>query len=128
MLFLTACNTSSSSVNPTFTPLASVSPNFAPTSTITTPPTRRQASHATYTAMRASKGDGTFLVGVEIAVGIWASSPSRTESCFWARRKANGVIFESYFGPPTETTISIQPGDYEFETLGCGTWTFVSTR
>jgi len=78
----------------------------------------------TAAALTASRGDGIYLVGVDIALGEWQSTPGPGESCFWFRRKASGVILGSYYGAPG-SAMRIQPVDYEVEMTGCGTWTYL---
>jgi hypothetical protein len=71
-------------------------------------------------------GPGTWLVGPEIAPGLWQNSDS-SRGCSWAR-------LGSLDGTPSSTTasgatsasavvIEISAGDVAFHSWGCGTWT-----
>lgn len=69
-------------------------------------------------------GDGTFIVGTDIAFGTW-STPGG-ESCYWARLSGFGGTLNEIIAnalPPAAAVVTIAPGDAGFETSGCGTWT-----
>lgn len=71
------------------------------------------------------RGDGVFQVGVHIAHGAWRATPlAAGDRCFWARRKYDGIQLGSYYGQDAGV-IQIQPGDYEVEFVGCGTWEYL---
>lgn len=72
----------------------------------------------------APKRDGVYLVGVEIAAGEWRSLGIGGEVCWWVRRKYDGIIFDSYYGPPG-VSMRVEPFDYEVEMEGCGVWEYV---
>lgn len=69
-------------------------------------------------------GDGTYIVGADIAPGTW-SAPG-TGGCFWERLSGFGEDFEDIIdidiveGP---VTVTIAPGDAGFSSSGCGQWT-----
>ena len=86
-------------------------------------------------------GDGTYIVGMDIAPGRYrASDPSA--SCFWLRLSDFRLFFWGYsgYGPrdirstvgdvwgttvlggDISTVVDIQPGDAGFYSEGCGTW------
>lgn len=71
--------------------------------------------------------DGTYLVGTEIAVGLWRSLSSEQRFCYWARRKYDGILLGSYYGLPG-TEMRIYEIDYEVELDGCGTWIFMGAN
>jgi len=73
--------------------------------------------------LTAPKGDGAYLVGVEIAPGLWRSEAGQEEGCYWVRRKYDGIIQEQYLGP-SGVTVQVRPDDYEIEFSGCGTWEY----
>lgn len=76
-------------------------------------------------------GDGTYLVGSEIAPGrYYAGSP--TESCYWTRLSSFGG--DTYFGYDLSpdiigygrlTIVDIVETDVSFRTSGCGIWSDV---
>ena len=80
-------------------------------------------------------GDGTYLVGPEVAPGRYRTSPV-TESCSWLRwsgftgeaisdgDSGFGVDI-SYYGGVSEGTaiVDIEAGDAGFTSIGCGEWT-----
>jgi hypothetical protein len=68
--------------------------------------------------------DGVYLVGVDIAPGLWRSTATGQDFCYWARRKYDGVILASYYGLPGGE-MSVDANDYEVELDGCGTWIYV---
>lgn len=72
-------------------------------------------------------GDGIYLVGVDIAPGLWRSISSESGFCYWARRKYDGIILSSYYGLP-ETELLIRVSDYEVELDGCGVWVYMGPR
>ena len=73
-------------------------------------------------------GDGTYLVGVDIAPGTWRNDDS-SGGCYWARLNGfSGTLDEieanAFTYDPQIVTIS--SGDEGFFTEGCGTWTKVN--
>ena len=71
--------------------------------------------------------DGTYLVGAEIAVGLWRSLSNEQRFCYWARRKYDGILLGSYYGL-SGTDLRIYESDYEVELDGCGTWIFMGAN
>lgn len=69
-------------------------------------------------------GDGTYIVGVDIAPGTWrASGASR---CYWARLNGFGGtrnIIANDNPAGATAVVTIAAGDKGFETARCGTWT-----
>ena len=91
----------------------------------------RESAIATSEAIAASNtvtGDGTFIVGQEIAPGTWRSQGSvrPPASCYWERLSSfdaatgNIIANENSKGP---TIATIAPTDVAFKTNRCGTWT-----
>lgn len=68
--------------------------------------------------------DGIYQVGVQIATGTWRSVASTSDSCYWVRRKYDGIVLEDYLGPPGGE-IQILDGDFEVEFNGCGIWEYL---
>ncbi|KAA3648318.1 MAG: hypothetical protein DWQ07_04815 [Chloroflexi bacterium] len=103
--------------------------NATPTATEEIPPTPEDTATPGDTATpepdpTGVKGDGVFMVGFDIALGEWRSEDGAGLSCYWVRRKYDGVILGSYFGQQG-TTMRIEDVDYEVEMEGCGDWTYV---
>ena len=70
-------------------------------------------------------GDGTFLVGSEVAPGRYRTT-SASDSCFWKRLGGfgggdDGDIPSGSWGGDT-TIVDIAPTDLGFASHGCGTW------
>jgi hypothetical protein len=71
--------------------------------------------------------DGIYIVGAEIAPGIWHSISTDQNFCYWARRKYDGIILASYIGLPG-IDIRILETDYEVELDGCGMWIYLGSN
>ena len=69
-------------------------------------------------------GDGIYIVGAQIAPGVWRSQSSDQRFCYWARRKYDGVVLNSYYGLPG-IEMRVQASDYEIEFDGCGMWVYM---
>lgn len=69
-------------------------------------------------------GDGTYIVGVDIAPGTWRAQP--TSSCYWARLAGfSGDLADVLANDNTSgsTIVTIAPTDKGFASTRCGTWT-----
>jgi hypothetical protein len=70
-------------------------------------------------------GDGIYIVGVDIAPGLWRNSDS-SDGCYWARLSGFGgtldEIIANEFSEAIQT-VRIVSTDRGFETEGCGVWT-----
>lgn len=104
----------------TLTPLPTYTP--VPTATQTVPPA--QTTQTAIAGLTAPKGDGVYLVGVDIQLGTWQSSGGDGEDCYWVRRKYDAIALQEYSGPPG-VSVTLQAVDYEVEFRGCGTWEYV---
>jgi hypothetical protein len=68
-------------------------------------------------------GDGTFIVGLDIAPGTYESSGG--ESCYWIRlsaftgRRIDEIELGGWASP---STVTIKPGDEGFMSEHCGAW------
>jgi len=83
-------------------------------------------------------GNGDFLIGYEVAPGVYRPSPSGTV-CSWARMNTfHGHWFDKTFAPglipddriawgtaTNADTVTIASTDYGFSSTGCGQWTRV---
>ena len=65
-------------------------------------------------------GDGTWLVGTEIAPGRYRASMA--DSCFWYRWERRFDGFGGYRDAGLRTIVDIAPDDVGFVSLGCGVW------
>lgn len=107
-------------------PSATLTPG--PTSTPSLTPLPPFAATGTAEAiLTGPHGDGVYLVGSTIAAGVWRSFPEQERFCYWARRKYDGVVLGSHYGPPGGE-ILIRDTDYEVEFDGCGVWVYMGPR
>jgi len=122
-------------VTPTSTPTPLYTPTITPKPTNTTTPTKTpiptKTPNATQTAqaqaaakLRADKGDGFYLVNVDIAPGIWRSTGTG-DMCYWAVTTKTGKILDNHFGMAGGTAY-IPPSGFQVEFHGCGKWVFLS--
>ena len=115
-------------ITPTITQTPTItltpSPTFTPTPTVTQTVPPPQGTQTAIAGLTAPKGDGVYLVGVDIQIGTWQSNGEDGENCYWVRRKYDAIALDEYSGPPG-VSITIQSVDYEVEFRGCGTWEYV---
>lgn len=71
--------------------------------------------------MKAPKGRGSYLVGVEMAPGIWRSSGTE-DTCYLKLNSLAGEL-EDIVGDPPGSTFSVPVGDYIVIISGCE-WMF----
>jgi hypothetical protein len=104
-------------VTPTFTS----TPMHTPTDTGTptnTPNATQTAEAVLYAKLHGDKGNGFYLVNVDIAPGIWRSTGT-TDDCYWAVTAANGDIIDNHFGMSGGTAYIPQSGfQVQFEDCG----------
>ena len=83
----------------------------------------RDISPITSSPTAPFKGDGTYLVGVDIAPGTWRSSSS--DSCYWARLSgfSGAGVRQILANNNGVGVVTILPTDKGFDTSRCGTWT-----
>lgn len=93
-------------IPPTATPLLTSTPTRPPTATTRptvtpsptyTPDATLEAIAEEILARRASRGDGFYLVGVDISPGTWRSE-SGYDQCYWERNNRQGDILGNHFG------------------------------
>lgn len=104
-------------ITPTFTPTPKFTPTITLTPTITSSPTK------TPDPLKAPKKDGFYLVGVDIAPGVWRSDGSG-DSCYWEVSASDGDILANHFGMSGGTAY-IAPNAFQVRFEDCGTWTFI---
>lgn len=133
-----AALTPSATATQTFTPapFATATQTFTPAPTHTPDLTKTAdaeilATNAALTetavadaALTASRGSGFYLVGVDIAPGIWRSTAG-LDSCYWARYDKNQNILGNDFGQ-SGGAVTIRATDFQVEFDDCGTWGYIS--
>jgi hypothetical protein len=78
---------------------------------------------AVTTSPEAPFGDGTYIVGVDVAAGTWRSAGG--ETCYWSRLAGFGGELGDILAndlPDGPTVVTIAPSDVGFTTSGCGEW------
>lgn len=102
-------------------PAPAAAPAPATTRTVTVTRTVTPAPLATV------PGEGTYLVGVDMAPGVWRAAATTADSCYWARLSSTdtGDIIDNNntSGP---VVLTIRKTDVAFETSGCAEWRRVS--
>lgn len=105
------------------TPTLSPTPIYTPTETHT--PTATLKPTATPDPLKSSRRGGFYLVGVDIAPGVWRND-GNTDSCYWATTSKTGKIIDNHFGMGGGTAyISSIAYQVEFDE-DCGYWTWLS--
>jgi hypothetical protein len=74
----------------------------------------------------APKKDGFYVVGLDIAPGVWKST-GQGARCYWARQSVNQDLLDNDLGF-AGGAVTIRPEDFEFYTSGCGTWAMLDTN
>ncbi len=80
--------------------------------------------------MRSTFGDGTWIVGRDIAPGVYvAASPS--DSAYWERLanfsgEDDGILANGFTSGSGQLVVEIRDGDVGFRTEDCGTWTLLA--
>lgn len=109
-----------------------VSPATAPETT-TVPPETTTAVEATTTTATTSTtvpeseaafGDGTWLVGDDIAPGVYQTQ-SEVSFCYWERLSGLGGSFDEIIANANvsgQGIVEIKSGDEAFSARGCGDW------
>jgi len=73
--------------------------------------------------LRSTFGDGTWVVGKQIAAGTYHAAGGG--DCYWARERdlsggTSAILANDT--PSGPVTVTILPTDVGFQTQGCGTW------
>ena len=115
--------TLTSTQTPLYTPTITNTPTNTFTPTMT--PNKTQTAEALLIAkLRENKGNGFYLVNVDIAPGVWRSTGTN-DDCYWALTAANGDIIDNHFGMAGGTAYIPTTG-YQVEFNDCGTWEYLS--
>jgi hypothetical protein len=115
-------------INPRFTPTPKNTPTITPTPSNTplptaTPNVAQTATAQAWEQLTRNKGDGFYLVNVDIAPGLWRSL-GNGDSCYWATTTRTGDIIDNHFGMAGGTAYI---GSYAFQVEfdGCGPWEYL---
>lgn len=100
---------------------ATETPKYTPT--ITLIPTQTQIPTATLSPLEKSRGSGFYLVGVDIAPGVWRSTPG-IDNCYWKVSTKTGGIIKNHFGM-SGGTCYISASAYMVEFDDCGMWEYL---
>ena len=110
---------------PTTTPVIKIvtatstsTPVYTPTETL--PPTATPTIIPTADLLKQPKGDGFYIVGVEIAPGVWDSNGTGN-SCYWEVSTATGDIINNHFGLAGGTAY-VPATAFQVRFSDCGTW------
>ena len=112
--------------NPTYTPVIitatyTSTPKYTPTITLT--PTNTATPTNTQDVTKKNKTDGFYLVGSEIAPGVWRSSGSQ-DDCYWEITTSTGDIINNHFGM-AGGTMYVPSSGFQVMLEDCGTWTYI---
>jgi len=115
-------------ITATFPP-NTATPEFTPTITDTPgPPTATVDVSALATKqaeakLKGERGDGFYLVNVDIAPGVWRNDGSAAD-CYWSVNTATGDIINNHFGQAGGTAF-IPVDAFQVQFKGCGSWTWL---
>lgn len=113
--------TATSEQTVTATRTVTAKPKPAPTRTVTVtakPKLKHRDGGSTGTI-----GDGTYVVGSEIAIGNYKSSGGASDLCYADTETESGDILDQQVSQGAPVVIRITSQAYTFESDGCGTWT-----
>lgn len=113
---------------PTYTPEIIVvtatytaTPLYTPTETLT--PTNTSTPTSTPDTKTEDKGDGFYLVNVDIAPGVWRSDGTQ-DDCYWEITDKYDNIINNHFGM-AGGTMYIPVTAYQVMMEDCGRWTYL---
>jgi hypothetical protein len=101
----------------TFTPTL----EFTPTRTST--PTFTRTTTPTINPLTLMRNDGFYLVGTDIAPGLWRSQGSSND-CYWEIDTRTGDIISNHFGM-AGGTMYIPASAFEVRLEDCGNWVYL---
>jgi hypothetical protein len=70
-----------------------------------------------------SRGDGFYLVNLEIAPGLWRSQGTQ-DDCYWEIDTRTGDIINNHFGM-AGGTMYIPESAFQVRLEDCGTWVYL---
>ena len=104
------------------TPTNTSTPLYTPT--ITETPTKTATLTSTPDPTKTDKRPGFYLVGSEIAPGVWRSLGD-SNSCYWSITTQTGSIMSNHFGM-AGGTMYIPTSAFQVELdADCGIWTYL---
>lgn len=89
----------------------------------TATPTVTNTPEPTMDVTKLSRGDGFYLVGSEIAPGVWRSTAGR-DSCYWEVTRSNGDIIDNHFGM-SGGTMYVSASGFQVRLDDCGQWEWI---
>ena len=99
------------------------SPEF--TATITPIPSLTLRPTSTKSPLEQDKRPGIYLVGIDIAAGLWRSEATGSSECYWKVSTRTGDTMRNFFGP-AGGTMYIPTSGFQVEMdPECGTWTYM---
>lgn len=107
----------------TNTPTPEFTPTITLTPTITSTPTITPTMTPTPDPRKEARGNGMYLVNVDIAPGVWRSD-GNNDDCYWKVSTSTGDIIDNFYGM-AGGTIYISQSAFQVELDDCGTWTFL---
>jgi hypothetical protein len=107
---------------PLYTPTITSTPTVTPTRT-PTPNVAQTATASAWARLISPKGDGFYLINIDIAPGIWRSTGTE-DGCYWAVTDRYGNIIDNHYGMSGGTAY-IPPTGYQVEFDDCGIWEYL---
>jgi len=74
-------------------------------------------------SLTADRGDGYFLIGQEIAAGVWRNEGTGTD-CTWEVTAKTGRVIGAHTGLAGGTAY-VPVGGFQVRFEGCGTWSYL---
>jgi hypothetical protein len=111
---------------PTYTPVPTLPPLIVTATSSPTPestPTITNTPKPTRDPLKLDVNDGFYLIGVDIAPGVWRSNGTG-DSCYWAITSKTGDILSNHFGMSGGTAY-IPANGFQVEFSDCGIWTYI---
>lgn len=102
---------------------ATNTPTLEYTPTITHTPTNTATLTPTIDPLKAKRGNGIYLVGVDIAPGVWRSDGTG-DRCYWEISTAQGKIINNHYGMSGGTAY-ISNTAFQVTFDDCGNWTWL---
>jgi len=110
---------------PTYTALPSQAPTATLTPTEAWTPTPEGPPTNTPDLLTVEHPPGIYLVGVDIAPGIWRSQNTGSTDCYWEITDQYGETLDNHFGQ-SGGTMYINPWAFQVELEpACGTWVYL---
>lgn len=93
------------------------------TATIMNTPTNTNTPVPTKDPLQKDRGDGFYLIGIDIAPGVWRSMGTG-DSCYWSITTKTDSIINNHFGM-SGGTMYVPASGYQVQLEDCGTWTYL---